>query len=93
MFITDGLRAPESARERRRADWVALAWAGIAGRSARFANPEVALRIAIDIATRACGELRPAALKRPIGRRCGGATCWLCHPGRKQYSGENHSKG
>lgn len=64
---TDGLRAPEPARECRLADGIALARTGIAGRSALLANPVVALVIAEDIAASTGRELRPAALERPFG--------------------------
>jgi len=60
----------------------------------------IALLIDEDIAAGAGGELRPAALKRPIGRRRGGRfdrnrgtpdviTCRLCHTRGEKKSEEN----
>ena len=67
--ISDRLRAPESARERRLADRIALAGTGIAGCPTLLANPVVALIIAEDVMARTRCELRPASLERPFGSR------------------------
>ena len=55
------LRTPEAAVERRLADRVALAGAGLSSRAARFADPVLALLVDEDIATGLRRELRPAA--------------------------------
>ena len=83
------LRTPESAVERGLADRVALAWSGFTGRAAVAADPGIAVLIAIDIAARAGGELRPAALEGPIG-------WWrsrLRHARSKEKNKQNYSYG
>jgi hypothetical protein len=70
------LRAPEPAREGRRADRVALAGPGVAGRAAVAADPVAALLVAEDIAAGTLGELRPASLERPVGPAWNG--CSFC---------------
>src|SRR5689334_14392112 len=90
------LRAPESTRQCRGADWVALARTRISGRAAVLANIVVALVIAKDVATWAGGKLRPATFERPFGRGHRGSRrsimpSGLGHTGSEQQSGENQS--
>jgi len=67
------LRTPEPAVERGLANPVALARTGITGRATAFADPGVAVLVAINIATGASRKLRPATFERPICR-------WLGRP-------------
>ena len=83
------LRTPESAVERGLADRVAFARTGFTSRAAVTADPCIAILIAIDIAARAGGELRPAALEGPIG-------WWrsrLRDPRSEEKNKENYSYG
>jgi len=83
------LRTPESAVERGLADRVALARTRFTGRAAVTTDPGIAVLIAIDIAARAGGELRPAALEGPIG-------WWrsrLCHARSEEKNKENYGSG
>jgi len=88
VAIRRRLRAPESVRERRGADYAALARSGITSCSACLANPVVALIVAKHIATRPRGKLCPAALEREYGgrhvRRGRVTTRRLCHSRGKQ---------
>ena len=83
------LRTPESAVERGLADRVAFARSGFTGRAAVATDPRIAVLIAIDIAARSGGKLRPASLEGPI-------SWWrsrLRHAWSEEKNKENYRNG
>lgn len=76
IFFVSLLRAPETARERRLTDRVALPRSGIASRAARATDNVIALRIVIHITAGTRWKLSPATFEDPLNCYCG--CCVFC---------------